>query len=111
MEPLSPASGGRPRPRGHAVNRWHALIVPARLALLIGLAAAPLARAAEPLTLPQAVEAALARSPALSAQDAATRSAREMAVAAGQRPDPVCVCRWRTCPSKGRSASAPHAIS
>ena len=101
MEPLSPASGGRLRPRGHAVSRWHALIVPAHLALLIGLAAAPLARAAEPLTLPQAVEAALARSPALSAQDAAARSAREMAVAAGQRPDPVLRLSLENLPVEG----------
>ncbi len=92
MEPLSLALGGRLRPHGPFIKRWHAWIVSARIAILIGLVAPPLARATEPLTLPQAVEAALARSPALSAQDAAARSAREMAVAAGQRPDPV--LRW-----------------
>jgi outer membrane protein TolC len=57
-------------------------------ALLAGLAAFPL-HAAEALSLPQAVEAARARSQTLVAREATTRAAREMAVAAGQRPDPV----------------------
>lgn len=41
------------------------------------------------LTLNAALDAAQARSPTLQAQDAASRSAREMAVSAGRLPDPV----------------------
>ncbi|MBC7499779.1 MAG: TolC family protein [Herminiimonas sp.] len=42
-----------------------------------------------PLTLEQAQQRAVARSRQLSAQDMATLAAREMAIAAGQLPDPV----------------------
>jgi outer membrane protein TolC len=42
-----------------------------------------------PLTLDEALQAAQARSRQLVAQDAAATAAREMAVAAGQRPDPT----------------------
>ncbi len=59
------------------------------LAVALCLAAPGWALGAEPLSLQAAVHAAQARSQALSAQDAAARSAREAAVAAGQRPDPV----------------------
>lgn len=89
MEPLSPAFGGLGRRRGQFIARCRTAIAPVHMAVLIGLATSPIAQAAEPLSLPQAVQAALARSPALVAQDAAARSARETAVAAGQRPDPV----------------------
>ena len=63
----------------------------ATLLLALCLRIAPPARASDhgPLELATAIQAALARSQALSAQDAAARSAREAAVAAGQRPDPV----------------------
>lgn len=44
---------------------------------------------AQPLTLPQAQDLAVERSRQLAAQAAQAGSAREMAVAAGQRPDPV----------------------
>lgn len=44
---------------------------------------------ARPLTLEAALHAAQARSHALVAQDAAARSAREMAVVAGRLPDPI----------------------
>ncbi|MBT0960310.1 TolC family protein [Denitromonas iodatirespirans] len=57
-----------------------------------GAAAQTIAQAtppAQPLTLPAALRAAQARSHALVAQDAAARSAREMAVAAARLPDPV----------------------
>ena len=57
-------------------------------AALLGHAAVPL-WAAEPLSLLQAQELAAARSQQLVAQDAATKAAREMAVSAGQLPDPV----------------------
>ena len=89
MEPLSPASGGSVRARGRILTRHRTAITTAHIAVLIGLAMSSIAHAAEALSLPQAVQAALARSPALGAQDAAARSARDMAVAAGQRPDPV----------------------
>ena len=89
MEPLSPASGGSVRARGRILTRHRTTITTAHIAVLIGLAMSSIAHAAEALSLPQAVQAALARSPALVAQDAAARSARDMAVAAGQRPDPV----------------------
>ncbi|MBA4214651.1 MAG: TolC family protein, partial [Polaromonas sp.] len=47
------------------------------------------AAADEPLSLSAAVSAALARSRSLDASTAAVQGAREMAVAAAQRPDPV----------------------
>lgn len=47
------------------------------------------AAATNPLSLAQAMAAAVAQSTALPAQDAVARAARERAVAAGQRPDPV----------------------
>lgn len=50
--------------------------------------AAPVA-AEEPLSLSAAVHAAVARSRSLDASSAAAQGAREMAVAAAQRPDPV----------------------
>jgi len=59
---------------------------------LLAAVAAPL-RAAElparPLSLQEAQRLAVAQSTQLIAQDAAAKSAREMAVAAGQLPDPV----------------------
>ncbi len=65
-----------------AVPRWRSLV------LVFGLAAAG-AHAQETLALDQALHLAEARSLQLPAQDAAARAAREMAAAAGQRPDPV----------------------
>lgn len=53
------------------------------------LLAACAAVQAQPLTLPQARELAVERSRQVAAQAAQAASAREMAVAAGQRPDPV----------------------
>src|SRR5260221_10769855 len=47
------------------------------------------AQAQAPLTLQEAQRRALERSRQLAAQDSAVRSSREMAVAAGQLPDPV----------------------
>jgi outer membrane protein TolC len=58
--------------------------------LLLSLAAASLAGAAEPaLTLPEAQRLAAARSRQLVAQDSAALASREMALAAGQLPDPA----------------------
>ena len=57
----------------------------AATALLVG----PAVRAQTALSLEQALRAAQDRPGALAAQDAALAAAREMAVAAGQRPDPT----------------------
>lgn len=59
------------------------------IALLASLAAPPSALAQAALTLAEAQRLAVARSQRLTAQDAMVTSAREMAVAAGQLPDPV----------------------
>ncbi|HKX42584.1 MAG TPA: TolC family protein [Burkholderiaceae bacterium] len=56
-------------------------------AMLFGLCA--LQAASAPLTLDDALRIAQQRSQRLAAQDASAAAAREMAVAAGQRPDPV----------------------
>jgi outer membrane protein TolC len=55
--------------------------------MLLGLIALPALSA--PLTLDEALRLAQERSRQLPAQDAAAAAAREMAVAAGQRPDPT----------------------
>lgn len=55
--------------------------------MLLGLIALPAQSA--PLTLDEALRLAQERSRQLPAQDAAATAAREMAVAAGQRPDPT----------------------
>lgn len=60
-----------------------------RLAWLPLWLAAAGAALAQPLSLPEAQALALQRSRQLPAQAAAASAAREMAVAAGQRPDPV----------------------
>lgn len=75
----------------------------ATLLIALWLGIAPPARASDqrPLDLSMAVQAALARSQALSAQDAAARSAREAAVAAGQRPDPVLRLSLNNLPIEG----------
>lgn len=77
----------------------HSLLV----ALCLGLATPGWAADAAPLSLQAAVQAALARSQALSAQDAAARSAREAAVAAGQRPDPVLRFSLNSLPIEGEN--------
>mgnify|MGYP000875889350 CR=1 FL=1 len=65
------------------------LFARAVLALAGFLAVLPPAIADEPLSLSAAVSAAVARSRSLDALSAAAQGAREMAVAAAQRPDPV----------------------
>ncbi|MFO1323778.1 MAG: TolC family protein [Burkholderiales bacterium] len=64
------------------VRRFAAAVVALALCM-------PVVAAEAPLTLAEAQRRALARAPQLSAQDAAAAAAREMAVAAGQWPDPV----------------------
>jgi outer membrane protein TolC len=74
------------RPTGHRCLRARVLrtLVPPAI-----LAAAALSAHAAPLTFDDALHLAQERSRQLPAQDAAARAAREMAVAAAQRPDPV----------------------
>jgi outer membrane protein TolC len=69
----------------------HPLFFFARAVLALAglLAVITPAAADEPLSLGAAVSAALARSRSLDASTAAAQGAREMAVAAAQRPDPV----------------------
>lgn len=57
--------------------------------LFLALFASASALAAEPLSLNDAQRIALARAPQIAAASARGDAAREMAVAAGQRPDPV----------------------
>lgn len=59
------------------------------LAAALALPSFPILAANSPLTLGAAQQLALARSRLLSAQDLAVTASREMAVAAGQLPDPV----------------------
>ena len=61
-----------------------------RITLILSLLASGAVTAApQPLTLAQAQQHALARSRQLPAQDHAIAAARDMAIAAGQLPDPV----------------------
>ncbi|MDO9252916.1 MAG: TolC family protein [Hydrogenophaga sp.] len=102
MQALQTARSRPPRP----VNRD---VAPTRLfnttalliALMLGVPLPGFASDIEPLGLAAAVQAALARSQALSAQDAAARSAREAAVAAGERPDPVLRLSLENLPIEG----------
>ena len=74
-------------------------------ALIFASAISPV-RAADPLTLDEALRLSQERSRQLPAQEAAARSAREMAVAAGQRPDPVLTASLNDFP-----VSRPNAFS
>ncbi len=58
------------------------------LSLLLVPLAAPLRAATQALTLAEALQLATTRSQQLVAQDAASTAARQMAIAAGQLPDP-----------------------
>ena len=81
MSPVSSQSAQSPR----AARRCAAWLLPL-LSVAIGFAAHA---EALPLTLDQALALAQERSLQLAAQDSAASSAREMAVAAGQLPDPT----------------------
>ncbi len=70
------------------------------------LSVAQSAGAAEPLSLDQALRVAQERSHALLAQDAAQESAREMAVAAGQLPDPTLRLGIQNLPVSGPDAGS-----
>ncbi len=73
----------------NCVHRLHALKTFSAGALLALLAVAPAVGAQATLSLAEAQRLAVARSQQLVAQDSMIASAREMAVAAGQLPDPV----------------------
>lgn len=82
------------------------LVTPRRTvrALVLGilLAAPALSALAQPdLTLPQAQRLALERSRGLAGQRSAVGAAREMAVAAGQLPDPVLSLSLENVPAQG----------
>ncbi len=69
------------------------------LAVLLGLGS--LHATAAPLTLDEALRLAQQRSRQLPAQDAAAGAARDMALAAGQRPDPVLKAGLNSLPVNG----------
>jgi len=60
-----------------------------KLGFCVALVLATLSAGAQTLSLQEAQRRAVERSRQLAAQDSAVRSSREMAVAAGQLPDPV----------------------
>lgn len=72
--------------------------------VLAGLGGMPIAAADIPLTLAEAQRVAVARSQMITAQDAAVTAAREMAVAAGQLPDPVATVGVNNLPINGPDA-------
>lgn len=90
----SPATPGA----GRRLRRWAPMLALFGAALCL---ASP-ARAA--LSLPQALQLAEDRSRLPAAQDAAAASAREMAVAAGQRPDPTFKLGLASLPVNGPDA-------
>lgn len=65
------------------------LRIVSKITLVLSLLGIGAATAAAPLTLGQAQEQAVARSRQLTAEDHAIAAARDMAIAAGQLPDPV----------------------
>ena len=77
------------------------------LAVAIGASLVPFeARAVEPLNLEQALQLARNRSQGLVAQDSAALAAREMAVAAGQLPDPTLKIGVNNLPFNGPDAGS-----
>jgi len=71
---------------------------------LLSVVPSPGLAAEAPLTLAEAQRLAVARSRQLVAQDAAVTAAREMAVAAGQLPDPVATVGINNMPVNGPDA-------
>ncbi|MBA4264773.1 MAG: TolC family protein [Comamonadaceae bacterium] len=69
----------------------------------------PVSATAQPLTLHAAVQAALAHSRSLDASTAAAQGARDMAVAAAQRPDPVLRLSLEDLPVDGTDRFRPSA--
>jgi outer membrane protein TolC len=75
----------------------------ALVVVAVALAVSP-AAAQSPLTLEQAQRLAVERSRMIVAQDAAVTASREMAVAAGQLPDPVATIGVNNLPINGQDA-------
>ena len=69
----------------------------------------PASATTQPLTLHAAVQAALAHSRSLDASTAAAQGARDMAVAAAQRPDPVLRLSLEDLPVDGSDRFRPSA--
>ena len=102
MQAFPTGMNRRAKPVGCTIAPKHIVNTAALLiALWLGLASTARSSDDGPLELSTAVQAALSRSQALSAQDAAVRSAREAAVAAGQRPDPVLRLSLENLPIEG----------
>jgi len=85
-----------------AFRRWTA--PPRALAMALLMAAGSAFAADAPLTLVEAQRLALERSHLLVAQQAAVASARDMAVAAGQLPDPIATMGVNNMPVNGPDA-------
>src|SRR5215468_7518458 len=83
-----------------AISRLGVVLAPA-LALIFSVSATA---ADAPLTLAEAQRIAVARSRSIAAQDSAVDAAREMAVAAGQLPDPVATVGVNNLPINGPDA-------
>lgn len=84
----------------HHRGRW-----PARLIIALSAACLALpARAAEPLSLAETLRIAVARSPQLASQTAMIDAAREMAVPAGELPDPKLIAGIENVPTEGADA-------
>ena len=98
----SPATPGA----GRRLRRWASVRASVRAALL-ALCAAALAQvspARAALSLQQALQLSEGRSRLPAAQDAAAASARELAIAAGQRPDPIFKLGLASLPVNGPDA-------
>ena len=95
MTPVSsPATPGA----GRRLHRWAPVLA------LCAAALAQVSPALAALSLPQALQLAEDRSRLPAAQDAAAASARQMAVAAGQRPDPILKLGLASLPVNGPDA-------
>jgi len=94
-------------PQENTLVRWPVVmrtLVVAAFASSLSAWAAAQAPINVPLSLTEALHLAQTRSYALVAQDAAARSAREMAVAAGQLPDPLLRLGVNSLPVDGSNA-------
>jgi outer membrane protein TolC len=80
------------------------LCIATLLALSLGTASFPATAADAPLTLAEAQRRAVERSRIVAAQDAAASASRDMAVAAGQLPDPVATLGVNNLPINGPDA-------
>ena len=95
------ASSRHAAPAWRSPRRWaQALALALFNAAAIGLSA----HAQQPLTLDEALRLAQDRSRQLPAQDSAAAAAREMALAAGQLPDPVLKAGINNLPVNGPDA-------